>query len=331
MQTENLNEMIQQVSSNPVDLNDPDYIYTLPRKKLTYDDVKNDAVNAEKQTTEPTIPQVEVPKKTGAVKLPDNNYQPGSEEALIRYTMSIHKKVQTYSIGGYWEIGRTINSFYQGKYGTKELERISKAIGIGRDTLNKMCKFAKQYSRDQVESLLSGAFPVYWLQISQNLSVEPDKMIRVYQETGDPEQFHNRIMKLKDPQESRGKSKSASIVVSEDVTEPSITNAATENPVLNETPPEKVATITVIQDPNDHMKEIDALQAENKKLREDLEHRKCQVNKFEELYYDAVSTVSEKTELIEKLRTTLKKVHDMVENRSDHASILSRIDWRILE
>ncbi len=207
MQTENLNEMIQEVSSNSVDFNDPDFIYTLPRKKLTYDEVKNDAVNPEKQTTESTIPHVEVVLESSTKEIMANNYQPESEEALFRYTLSIHKKVQIYSVGGYWEIGRTINSFYQGKYGTKELERISKAIGIGRDTLNKMCKFAKQYSRNQVEALLSGAFPVYWFQISQNLSVEPDKLIQTYQETGDPKQFHNRIMKLKNPQESRGKSK----------------------------------------------------------------------------------------------------------------------------
>jgi hypothetical protein len=239
--------------------------------------------------------------------------------------------VQTFSIVGYWEIGRTINSFYQGKYGTKELERISKATGIGRDTLNKMCKFAKQYSRDQVETLLSGAFFVSWLQISQNLSVEPDKLIQTYQETGDPKQFHNRIMKLKDPQESRGKNKSASIAVSEAVAAPSIANVAVEVPILNEPLSENVATITEIQVSDDQLREIDALQAKNKKLREDIEHERHQVIRFQEFYINAVSDLNKKTELVEKLSATLKKMHRMIENGFDHVNILSMIDWQILE
>ena len=237
MISENLQEMIQNNAASPIEFNEPDYVYTLPREKLTYEDVKNEALNAEKPASESTTLQAEVAKKPDSVKLPGNNYLPESEEALIRYTMSIQKKVQIYSIGGYWEIGRTINSFYQGKYGAKELENISKATGIGRDTLNKMCKFAKQYSRDQVEALLSGAFPVSWFQIAQNLSVEPDKMIRVYQETGDPKQFHNGIMKLKDPSEVRGKSKGASIAASEVVPEQAIAKGVTE------APPENVSTI----------------------------------------------------------------------------------------
>lgn len=318
MITEDLNEMIQQHSNNPVDVNN---------------EVKNDATNPEKQITESTIPesQGEVPKKTGAVKLPGYNYKPESEEALIVYATSIHKKVQTYSIGGYWEIGRTVNYFYQGKYGTKELERISKAIGIGRDTLNKMCKFAKQYSRDQVEALLSGAFPVCWLQISQNLSVEPEKLIQTYQETGDPKQFYSRIMKLKDPQESRGKSKGASIAVPEPVVEPSITNGAVEVPILNEPLSENVATITETQVSDDQVKEIDALQAENKKLKEDLAHNEHRVNKLQELHDDSLEGLCRNIELSEKLRTTLKKVYNMVQRRCAHADILSDIDWQILE
>ena len=169
MMTENLNEMILQDPSDPFDFGDSDLTYTLPSKKLTYDEVKGDVSNTDKPVTESTIPQVGVNEQNDTKGIIDNNYQPDSEEALIAYATGIHKSVQTISIGGYWAIGRTINFFYKGKYGTKELEKISKATGIGRDTLNKMCKFAKQYSTDQVQSLLSGAFPLYWLQISQNL------------------------------------------------------------------------------------------------------------------------------------------------------------------
>lgn len=317
MQTENLNEMIQQVSNSPVESNEPDFIYTLPRKKLMYDDVKNDALTPDK----PVIESTEV--KT-------NHYQPESEEALIAYTASIHNKVQTFSIGGYWEIGRTINSFYRGKYGTQELERISNATGIGRDTLNKMCKFAKQYSRDQVEALLSGSFYISWFHISQNLSVEPDKMIQVYRETGDPKQFHNVIMKLKDPTESRGKSRGMSISMQATVTEPSTVVDVSVIAIPHEEPEDKtIAPVTIDPVSDDHLEELNNLKAENTNLRKELESIKYELNDVKPLFHQAVLDLETKRDLIDRLRKTLKQVYDMVENGSDHVNILSEIDWRI--
>jgi hypothetical protein len=332
MQTENLNEMIQQVSNEFIAFNEPDFIYTLPRKKLTYEDVKNDASNLEKPVTESTIPQVEVIPENSTTEVDTNHYQPESEEALIAYTTSIHNKVQTFSIGGYWEIGRTINSFYRGKYGTRELERISNATGIGRDTLNKLCKFAKQYSRDQVETLLSGTFPISWFHISQNLSVEPDKMIRVYQETGDPKQFHNVIMKLKDPSEVRGKSKSASIAAPAVVSEPSTVADVSASAIpCNEPDDNPITTVTIDPISNDHSEEFINLRVENEKLRKELESTKIQLNDVNRLFHEAALDVETKHDLIDKLRRTLKQVYGMVENGSQHTNILSEIDWRILE
>jgi hypothetical protein len=78
MQTENLNEMIQQVSSIPIAFDEPDFVYTLPRKKLTYDDVKNGASTPEKPVTESTIPQVEVIPES-STEVTTNHYQPESE------------------------------------------------------------------------------------------------------------------------------------------------------------------------------------------------------------------------------------------------------------
>lgn len=318
MQTENLNEMIQEVSSGPVDFNKPDFIYTLPRKKLMYSDVKNEKLNMEKTVIEST-----------AVKT--NNYQPESEEALIAYTASIHNKVQTFSIGGYWEIGRTINSFYRGKYGTRELENISNATGIGRDTLNKMCKFAKQYSRDQVEVLLSGAFYISRFHISQNLSVEPDKMIRVYRETGDPKQFHNDIMKLKDPTESRGKSRGTSISMPAAVKESSVVVDASAIDIPHEEPEDNPITpVTIDPVSDDHLEELNNLKAENTNLRKELESIKYELNDVKPLFHQAVLDLETKRDLIDRLRTALNQVHDMVESGSDHVNILSEIDWRIL-
>ena len=109
MQTENLNEMIHP-DMKFIDLN--------PLPEYTMVPVDS---NPETQIT-----------PVNTIEILAGSYEPESEEALIAYAANIHKSVQTYSISGYWEIGRSINAFYQGKYGTNELERIAKETGIGR-------------------------------------------------------------------------------------------------------------------------------------------------------------------------------------------------------
>lgn len=340
MHTENLNAMIQQVPSIPVNDDGPDRVYTLHKEKWEYDDdVRNDASNTEKPTKDSMIPHQVVnqttdiiaSENTDVVEVNTDNYQPESEEELIAHTMEIHKTVQNCYIGGYWEIGRSINSYYRGKYGVGELERIANATGIGGDTLNKMCKFANQYSSDQIKALLSGAYPISWFQISQNLTVEPDKLIQVYQDTGNPKQFHNDIMKFKNPKESRGKSKTVSLEIPESVAEPSIINEVTEAPVVTEIQSEKIPAIMVSQASNDHLKKIEDLQLENKKLRKELDHREYQVNQLQELFHDSALDNDSKNRLIEKLKATLKQVYGMIENGYDHVNMLSEIDWRILK
>jgi hypothetical protein len=98
MITEDLNEMIQEVPSNPMDFNDPDFIYTLPRKKLAYDEVKDDALKSEKQIAESTIPQGEigVVVDSSTKEIMESSYQPESEEALITYATGIHKKCRLF-------------------------------------------------------------------------------------------------------------------------------------------------------------------------------------------------------------------------------------------
>jgi hypothetical protein len=90
-------------------------------------------------------PETQIVPKVNTPEIMAGTYEPESEEALIAYASNIHNDFQTHFISAYWEIGRTINAFYQGKYGTNELERISQATRIGRDTLNKMIKFSRQF------------------------------------------------------------------------------------------------------------------------------------------------------------------------------------------
>lgn len=323
MQTENLNEMIQEDSKQSTDSELPGYMYTIYTEKSTYDSVKKDPSDMEKPATESISTNLEVIPQSSISNIPSNNFEPASEEALIAYAASIHNKVQTYSIRGYWEIGRTINSFYRGKYGTQELERISIATGIGRDTLNKMCKFARQYSRDQVEVLLSGAFYVSWFQISQNLTVEPDKLIQVYQETVDPKTFHNGIMKFKDPRDSRGRNRGTSISVPAAAREPSMVNTSKE-------PGETQATVVTIETVSDgQTEEVVHLRAENENLRREIQSMKVQLNDLNRLFNEAGLDIEEKEDLIDRLKGILEQVHDMVENGSNHATILSEIDWSL--
>jgi len=90
-------------------------------------------------------------------------------------------------------------SFYEGNYGTGELQRISEATGIGRDTLTKACKFARQYTEDQVQHILKGKFVLSWFELAQGPSVSPQTLIAACEASSSPVQFHNDIIKLKTP------------------------------------------------------------------------------------------------------------------------------------
>ena len=137
MHTDNLNQMLNSDLDQYTQFIDIEH--SLPNEKT-------DHVNDHSKTK--IVPQAIT------TEILSSSYEPESEEALIAYATNIHTHVQTFSISGYWEIGRSINAFYKGKYGTNEPERIAKATGIGRDTLVKSCKFAKQYSKEHVEILL---------------------------------------------------------------------------------------------------------------------------------------------------------------------------------
>ena len=96
-----------------------------------------------------------------------------TEDDLVAYTKFLHARMAISTVQCYWLIGKSILSFYQGKYGTGELQRISEATGIGRDTLTKAYKFARQYTEGQVQSILKGKFVLSWFELAQSLSVAP--------------------------------------------------------------------------------------------------------------------------------------------------------------
>jgi hypothetical protein len=65
-----------------------------------------------------------------------------------------------------WVIGKSILSFFKGKYGMGELQKISEATGIGRDTLTNACVFARQYTEEQVKNILKGKFSLSWFELA---------------------------------------------------------------------------------------------------------------------------------------------------------------------
>ena len=224
--------------------------------------------------------------------------------------------MQTFSISGYWEIGRSINAFYKGRYGTNEPERIAKATGIGRDILVKSCKFAKQYSKEHVEILLKGSFVMSWSHIAKNLTIEPQKVIETYQQSPGCEQFNYAIIKLKNPSEARGKNKRESVRPAAIIVEPS---ADVDTSLSFQEPSDLVDSAKMVSE-----KEIKDLREENDRLRKDLDHTKYQLGEMNSLFHDAAIDINQKSDLINRLRATLNQVHDMVQNGCHHENILKQ-------
>ena len=308
MQTDNLNQMIQPDLEQYTQFIDIDH--SLPDE--TMDHVEGDSKTR-------IIPQV------STTEILAGSYEPESEEALIAYATNIHTHVQTFSISGYWEIGRSINAFYKGEYGTNELERIAQATGIGRDTLVKSCKFARQYSREHVETLLKGNFVMSWSHIARNLTIEPQKVIETYQQSPSCEQFNYAIIKLKNPSEARGKNKMNSAKPAVTV-EPS---ADVDTSLSFQKPSNLVDSAKMVLNNERSEKEIKDLREENDKLRKDLDHTKYQLNEINSLFHDAAIDINQKSDLIDRLRATLNQVHDMVQNGCHHENILEQVEWRI--
>lgn len=206
MDTENLQEMIAGTNTESASgkMNEYDILlaHTKKDKDLPANGQEESASGQELQVMKQPEPDAE----------PQNNQQPATETGLISYINALNVQLGEITIVTHWQIGHTINCFYKGKYGSNELGKISEATRIGRDTLAKACKFAKQYTKENVELLVKGNFVMSWYQITKHLTVAPEKVMETYQQSPDPNQFYNDIIKLKNPSEGRGKSKQPKVI-----------------------------------------------------------------------------------------------------------------------
>ena len=319
MQTDNLNEMIHPDLDKYVRFIEIDD----PSPKDTMDHGNSN-------------PETQIDSGVNTPEILTGSYEPDSEEALIAYTAHIHAQVQVNSITGYWEIGRSINAFYEGKYGTKELERIAQATGIGKDTLAKSCKFARQYSKEDVEILLRGRFVVSWRQISQNLTVAPQKIIEIYRQAPSREQFYNGIIKLKDPSEARGRARRSSVRETSVVKEPEAEKTSGLSSVSHDIAagrmsPELTGSIETVEsipkDDNIAEETIKDLLQRNEQLRKQLEDAMRELNELKILFHDAAQDIAQRDDLIDRLRDTLNQVYEMIENGCNHEDILAEVEW----
>ena len=231
---------------------------------------------------------------------------------LIDYINSQNGKLEMANILVKWEIGRSINSFYQGKYGTNELGRISEVTGIGRDTLAKACKFAKQYSKEHVAMLLKGNFAISWTQIAPHLTVEPQKVIETYQVSPDPKQFYYGIIKLKSPSEVRGKSKSPKLIEAKDTEKPIM--VATEIIPTKEAtaehhePDEVIDPDQLAQHYDAYEKELTSLKQENELLRKQISDKDQQIDSLNAMMKEDSSDIKDKELLLDAYRDRIKRV-----------------------
>ena len=213
------------------------------------------------------------------------NDQPATEEAMITYINDLNVKLGEVTIVTHWQIGQTINSFYKGKYGSNELGRISEATGIGRDTLAKACKFAKQYSKEQLEMLLKGNFIMSWHQIAQNLTVEPQKVIEVYKQAPDTKQFYNDIIKLKSPSEGRGKAKPSNIDEVKYTEQVIIIDPEPEESIIFEHN-ESDEAVDSVELAKAYEKELEMLKLENERLNKEILSRDAKITQLEKALSD---------------------------------------------
>jgi hypothetical protein len=279
------------------------------------------------------------------------DYLLDTEEELINLTAALNNRAQTSFLANYWTIGKCILDFYKKEYGTDKLRRISTATGIGVDSLQKACKFAREYSQEQVEKLLGGTFALSWSQITHNLTVEPGRLLEVYEKAENPNQFHDAVMKLKSPAEKRGKSRKAGnideqvnvpipgefekvgnlkephdILLSEDQPGEDQLLDGTEEPGHYEADevfkPEEIDELPNIETPD-----IEPLLAEMEGLKGQLEEANERAIRLDEQFNLLNEELDQSEKQVRKLRKIMKRIIGMVTDGDDHLEIFATYQY----
>jgi len=256
-----------------------------------------------------------------------SNFQAKTEEELIKYTTFLYGHMESSIVMTYWHIGQGINSFYQKEYGKDKLQRISDETGINRDTLTKACKFARQFTEEQVAILLKGRFAIPWNHISQNLSVEPASFIEAYNDSESTTQFNINIIKFKKVGETWGRKKSAVSEVPQSQIQTNIDRVDIQESVDPEVVIDaEVETIETFNgDDSDLYKEIDMLKME-------LEAKDRRIFELKEISDQVDSRNMELGCVISEVKQGLRELFELMGNRSDIDEVMDKINdiWKIV-
>ena len=109
----------------------------------------------------------------------------------LDYEVSLSTRVISY-----WRIGQGINSMYKSKVNIGKIEKIADQTGMSLESLIKACKFASQYSPEDLDELLNGPFPISWDDIADNLWVDPNDFIGIFRGSDNRKSFRRSIVKL---------------------------------------------------------------------------------------------------------------------------------------
>jgi len=128
------------------------------------------------------------------------------EEEFFNHTKKLYRSAESSLLTSYWWIGKNIIRFYKKEYGKETLKTIAEKTGIDGNTLSKACKFARQYSKEQVEELTTGEFPLSWRIISHNLTIKSENVMKTYRKSDSPKTFCASVTKLKPRTAKKGSS-----------------------------------------------------------------------------------------------------------------------------
>jgi hypothetical protein len=331
MQTENLQELIKEDADQVIFSNVED-------KPLTWEDSEKDHIisipsdiDSSNSNSDHEQDSSLIPFPAEAEMIPEESQ---TEEELIAYTKLLHTRLAMSTVQSYWLIGKSILAFYKGEYGTGELQRISDATGIGRDTLTKACKFARQFTEEQVKNILKGKFILSWFEVCQNLTVAPQNLIAAYQASSSSIEFHNAIMKLKNPNEKRGKKNDLSEAtgnrqgaIAENPQNTKVTQVSQEqsDAAIIFQAGESSDTAQFKKEKDNGPRELESLKIENQNLKVEIAKRDEKIRELRHVLEEASKDIDSRDETISFLKDKLRRVSDMLAEGFEYMSILDVI------
>jgi len=127
------------------------------------------------------------------------DFEPNTKQELNDMVSKLWSHKQRTNLLTYYLIGKIIKKGREKwTYGEKDMEKLAKSLETGSSNLYKACKFAEQYSDEQIRQLINGKFVMSWRNIAQNQMVLPDYLLEIYGEAENSGEFCNAVTKFKE-------------------------------------------------------------------------------------------------------------------------------------